>query len=146
MTSACTTTGVINGDTSITIVVPKPVAVSAPSPTNQPPVLSISYAIPAYFEIYRNGIQISSTTSNTFIDTNAPQGVNNYLVIAFNASGVALSNSFSISVIYDTTPPIISYNITPTQSINGWYNSPVTISFTCNDDLSGIIHAHHLLI
>ncbi len=36
----------------------------------------------------------------------------------------------------DTTPPTISYTINPAQpnGLNGWYTSPVSVTFTCSDD------------
>lgn len=42
------------------------------------------------------------------------------------------------SVIIDTTPPTITPSINPAPNANGWNNSPVTVSFTCNDTGSGV--------
>lgn len=38
----------------------------------------------------------------------------------------------------DFTKPTISYHVDRQPNSNGWYQSPVTVSFTCEDALSGI--------
>src|SRR5438876_7345720 len=58
-------------------------------------------------------------------------------------SGTATDNagntaSTSIKLNIDKTPPTISTASSPTPNGNGWSNSNVTITFTCNDSLSGI--------
>src|SRR6266566_3596849 len=58
-------------------------------------------------------------------------------------SGTATDNagntaSTSIKLNIDKTPPTISTASSPTPNGNGWNNSNVTVTFTCNDSLSGI--------
>ncbi len=55
---------------------------------------------------------------------------------ATNAGG--LSNSASVTVRIDMTPPTITGSRTPGPNANGWNNGPVTVSFTCTDALSGV--------
>jgi hypothetical protein len=58
-------------------------------------------------------------------------------------SGTATDNagntaSTSIKLNIDRTPPTISAISSPPPNGNGWDNSNVTVTFTCNDSLSGI--------
>jgi hypothetical protein len=53
---------------------------------------------------------------------------------AGNAEAQVQSASFKI----DTTPPTISAAATTQPNSNGWYDSNVTVHFTCTDALSGI--------
>ncbi len=41
-------------------------------------------------------------------------------------------------VSIDQTPPTITAAASPSANGKGWYNGPVTISYTCGDELSGI--------
>jgi len=59
------------------------------------------------------------------------------------AAGIAvdkagLSASVPASVNIDTTAPVITATVTPAPNANGWNNTDVTITFTCNDGLSGM--------
>ncbi len=46
----------------------------------------------------------------------------------------------SVTVNLDKTPPVISSSINPPPDAAGWNSSPVTVSFGCSDQLSGIAH------
>jgi hypothetical protein len=48
------------------------------------------------------------------------------------------SATATATVNIDKTAPTISYKLSPAPNSNGWNNSDVTVSFTCNDALSGI--------
>jgi hypothetical protein len=48
------------------------------------------------------------------------------------------SATASATLNIDKTPPTISSSIDPTANVNGWNNSDVTVSFDCDDALSGI--------
>jgi len=48
------------------------------------------------------------------------------------------SASTSVTVNIDQSAPNIAASISPTPNVNGWNNSDVTVSFACNDALSGI--------
>src|SRR5207245_2709191 len=55
------------------------------------------------------------------------------------------ANDQAGNVTYDTavvnideTAPVITSSVSPAANANGWYNGPVTVAFTCVDDLSGI--------
>ncbi len=43
-----------------------------------------------------------------------------------------------IPVAIDNTPPSISYTSNPLANNNGWNNTNVTVTFTCNDSQSGV--------
>jgi hypothetical protein len=44
----------------------------------------------------------------------------------------------SVTVRLDKTAPTISGAATTNPNANGWYRTPVTVTFACNDDLSGV--------
>jgi galactose oxidase-like protein/Kelch motif protein len=48
------------------------------------------------------------------------------------------SNSVTVTLVTDTTPPVITPNVTGTLGNNGWYKSNVTISWTVTDPQSAI--------
>ena len=53
-----------------------------------------------------------------------------------DASGKTSTGSVTVKV--DKTPPTITPDITGTVGDNGWYTSPVTVSWACDDALSGV--------
>ncbi len=80
---------------------------------------------------------ISGIASCPSSQTVTAEGANQVL------SGTATDNagntaSTSIKLNIDKTPPTISAASSPTPNGNGWNNSNVTVTFTCNDSLSGI--------
>jgi hypothetical protein len=48
------------------------------------------------------------------------------------------SSTASIQISVDKTPPTIAANQNPAPNAAGWNNSPVTVSFSCADALSGV--------
>ncbi|MDH7488985.1 MAG: hypothetical protein QHH80_05705 [Anaerolineae bacterium] len=53
-------------------------------------------------------------------------------------NGVGLSNSVSVTIKRDATPPTITGSRSPGPNAYGWNNTDVTVSFTCSDGLSGV--------
>jgi Bacterial Ig-like domain/Bacterial Ig domain len=49
-----------------------------------------------------------------------------------------LSASACATVSLDKTPPTITATPTPAANSNGWNNTPVSVTFTCSDSLSGV--------
>jgi hypothetical protein len=49
------------------------------------------------------------------------------------------STTVDITIKIDETPPTIIGAATPAPNGNGWNNTDVTVSFTCNDNLSGVV-------
>ncbi len=116
-----------------------PINLTAPAATNQNPTLTWdNVASATSYNIYRNGTEIGSVNSptTTYTDTTAPQGSNSYYVTAVNSAGESAPSN-TISVVYDTTPPIITYTVSPTPNNYGWNNGPVTVRFTCSDNTNG---------
>ena len=56
--------------------------------------------------------------------------------MATNNAG--LSNTVERTIRLDKTPPTITASPSPAANANGWNNTNVTITFTCNDTLSGV--------
>lgn len=54
------------------------------------------------------------------------------------ATSAGGSSSESVTVKRDATAPTISAAATTAPNANGWYNSDVTVQFTCADNLSGV--------
>jgi hypothetical protein len=53
-------------------------------------------------------------------------------------NGAGLSNSVSVTIKRDATPPTVYATPDRPADNNGWYNHPLTITFTGDDDTSGI--------
>jgi hypothetical protein len=53
---------------------------------------------------------------------------------ATNANG---TTSYPVTIQIDTQPPTISLTGMPAANANGWYNANVTLTWTCQDSLSG---------
>ena len=130
----------ISGNTSVTIALqlPAPTNFNAVTPTNTAPSLTWNAVSGATsYNIYRNGINIGSSTTTAYTDTGVSDGNYTYYVTAVNSVGEGLSSN-SIGVTVDTAPPSITYSLSPTPNSNGWSNSQVTITFACTDNIVGI--------
>ncbi len=113
-----------------------PSNLTASSPA-QTPVLSWTSVLGAdSYNIYRNGINIGSSSSTSFTDSSAPEGNDTYYVTAVNGAGEG-SSSNSITVLVDRTAPTITYSVSPIPNSNGWNNSPATVTFNCVDNTGG---------
>src|SRR5262249_52394932 len=55
---------------------------------------------------------------------------------ADNAGNTEPAKTFTVRV--DQTPPTITPLRTPAPNANGWNNTPVTVSFQCSDNVSGL--------
>lgn len=44
----------------------------------------------------------------------------------------------TIVINIDKTPPTITTTVTPSPNADGWYNTEVTVTFTCSDEISGV--------
>ncbi|HEU0028072.1 MAG TPA: carboxypeptidase regulatory-like domain-containing protein [Ktedonobacterales bacterium] len=117
-----------------------PAGLTAQSPTNTSPVLSWSAVANAdHYNIYRDGVLVGVSTVTSFTDiTLTADGTYQYTVTAVSSDDYESPKSNTVTVVYDTTAPDIQYTLTPTPSSNGWNDSPVTVTFTCSDALSGV--------
>jgi protocatechuate 3,4-dioxygenase beta subunit len=136
----------VDTSSDATIVVRLQPQISSPSaPTNltissptQTPALSWGAANGASsYNIYRNGTKVDSTIGTTYTDNTAPEGTDTYYVTAANSAGDSGASN-SVNVLVDRTVPTITYSVEPASNGAGWNNSPVTITFSCSDMLSGI--------
>jgi hypothetical protein len=56
--------------------------------------------------------------------------------IAVDVAGNSQSSGLIFNI--DKTPPTLAANLSSQANENGWHNSPVSISYTCSDSLSGM--------
>ncbi|MEM4345132.1 MAG: PxKF domain-containing protein [Candidatus Nitrosocaldus sp.] len=82
-----------------------------------------------------------SSTLTIQTSTTTPAGTYTFKVRAETAAhDFAISNDITLIVeASDTTPPVITPNISGTLGNNGWYTSDVTVSWDVNDPESGIV-------
>ncbi len=124
--------------TSVPDGLPAPTNLTAQSPTTQAPELSWDSVDGAEsYNIYRNGVMIDSSTTNSYTDTMAPNGTNTYTVAAVNFDTGEGHQSNSINVVVNRPAPTITYTVTPTPNNNGWNNTGVTVTFSCSDEAGG---------
>lgn len=62
----------------------------------------------------------------------------NQVVTATATDNAGNSSSIDVIVNVDKTDPGISYSLSSSPNGNGWHDGDVTVTFTCNDALSGI--------
>jgi protocatechuate 3,4-dioxygenase beta subunit len=112
---------------------------AAASPTNQSPALTWTASSTATsYNVYRNGTKVGTSTTASFTDNGlSADGTYSYYVTAVNASGES-SHSNTVSVVYDKMAPTITYTLSSQPNSYGWYNSSVTVTFHCDDNLSGV--------
>jgi len=113
---------------------PTHLAVTSPVHT---PVLSWDAVSGATsYNIYRNGIDVGSSSDTSFTDSSAPEGYDIYYVTAVNSDGEGNSSN-TVTVEVDRTPPILLS--TPNWSINPvavGYDSTVSVNVT-TDGIAG---------
>ena len=61
-----------------------------------------------------------------------------YTCEATSAGGTA---SKTVTILRDATPPTVDSVDAPAANSNGWYNSPVTVTWNCSDATSGVVDA-----
>jgi hypothetical protein len=83
------------------------------------------------------GSPISSQSGCTTITVNEETSVTGALFTCSVTSGGGTTTN-SVTIKYDATNPVISYVYSPAAGLSGWSNSDVMVSFTCQDQLSGI--------
>ena len=76
-------------------------------------------------------------TNTTLTKTVSAEGANQVAAVSCtNHAGVSASASQTVSI--DLTPPVIHGAASPAVPASGWYTTPVTVTFTCTDALSGV--------
>lgn len=109
-----------------------PTNLSASSPTQQPSLSWDDVSDATSYNIYRNGTEIDSSTTNSYIDSNAPEGADSYYVTAVNSSGES-GPSNTVNAVVDRTAPNVTGTPTTSPNTNGWYNQDVTINWSSTD-------------
>jgi virginiamycin B lyase len=90
------------------------------------------------YQVFRDDVNIGSSVTTDFTDSTVGDGNHSYHVLAVSSSNVTSDPSNKINVMIDNTKPNISYSLSSSANGNGWNNTDVTVTFTCNDSLSGV--------
>jgi hypothetical protein len=80
------------------------------------------------------GINPDACTTSS---TSSGEGEQTLTASCADLTGNTASSSYSVKV--DTTRPTISMETTSSPNANGWYNGDVSVVFTCDDNLSGVV-------
>jgi trimeric autotransporter adhesin len=152
--TGCTTQNVTSNTTGVTFTCS---ASSVGGNTSQsvtikrdatPPVITLASRTPANAAGWNNSAVtlnwtcsdatsgvVNATASRTISAEGANQSAS--AVCSDNAGNSASNTQTGINI--DTTAPTISAAATSSPNTNGWYNSDVTIAFSCADTLSGVV-------
>lgn len=113
---------------------------------NDPPsITKVEVPTPNSFGWNNTNVNVSFTCSDVasgIASCPAPfllttQGLNQVIAgTAFDLAGNSATASIQISI--DKTSPTIVSSQTPPANSFGWNNTPVTVNFLCNDNLSGV--------
>ena len=76
---------------------------------------------------------LTATGATTVTTEGANQAISG---AAYDVAGNFATDSTSLNI--DKTPPTISVAPDRAPNASGWYNAPVTVTFTCDDSLSGV--------
>ena len=124
--------------TTLTVRPLAPSGLGALTPTNTDPTLNWTAVQTAdEYHVYRNGVLLNTTTNTTYSDVAAQEGSIDYHVTAVT-NGIESDPSNTTTVVVDRMTPTVIYTQAPTANENGWYNTDVTVTFTCNDAQTGI--------
>jgi len=104
-----------------------PASLTLPSPTQQPSLSwSASDGATSYI-VYRDGVDIASTTATSYTDTGATEGSHTYYVTAVNGGGESEPSS-TVSVIVDRTAPTVTVTPEAGSTLSGIVTFNITIS------------------
>jgi hypothetical protein len=113
---------------------------TAPTQTHTAPVLNWTPVEGSdHYVVYKNArkYRIVNNPSTTFRDNLATEGTYTYYVLTYMSDGTTVSSN-TVTVVYDPVPPTITASVDPQPNGYGWNTSDVTVSFTCNDDMTGV--------
>jgi hypothetical protein len=80
---------------------------------------------------------IVANTHNTIVRTVSTEGANQVVTLSCaNQAGTTVTGSQTVSV--DLTAPVIKGAASPAPGSSGWNTTPVAVTFTCTDALSGV--------
>ncbi|HSD17582.1 MAG TPA: putative Ig domain-containing protein [Thermomonas sp.] len=103
-------------------------AISGPSAPSGPVFVLMSGALPPGLALSSAGLLAGTPTST---------GTYTFTVDAEGTGGFAATRSYDVTIIADTTAPVIDYTLTSSSAgNNGWYTGDVTISWSVADSES----------
>ena len=85
------------------------------------------------YDVYRNGSQIATTASTSYLDTAPITGENDYSIAAYNVSGVVSQTSTPISALYPAPTSTVSQVSTPAV-----VSAPVVVAQPSSPDVTAV--------
>jgi fibronectin type 3 domain-containing protein len=125
-------------ETTYQVAPDAPTNLATVSPAQVPNLSWVPVAGVTQYNIYRDGEIVGSSTTANYVDTSAPEGSHEYSVTAVGENGTESLHSNTVTVSVDKTAPTISYSVSPVANSLGWNSSDVTVTFSCDDGLSGV--------
>jgi hypothetical protein len=117
----------------------KPINLTGYSPIVTPTVSWDSVPGASSYHVFRDGVEVGTTASNSFTEQGVAQGIYEYTVKPYDSNNIAGNLSDPITIqVGDTTPPQISSVISPSPNVAGWNNSNTTVTFTCSSTTATI--------
>ena len=119
---------------------------SAPGDTTPPVITPNVSGIEGDNGWYISPVEVSWTVSDDESTVSSTTGCDTSFIRS-NTSGTTLTcvatsgggtNSASVTIKRDVTPPSANATVSPAPNANGWHNTDVTVSFSGSDGLSGI--------
>jgi N-acetylneuraminic acid mutarotase len=126
--------------TTPAVVPPGPTNLTAASLSLAPTLSWDALSDATSYNIYRNGTNIGSSTTNSYTDNTAPEGADSYYVTAVNAGGESTPSS-SVNVLVDRTAPTVSNVSLATDPIPTAQTT--TLSANVVDSSSGVSRAEY---
>ncbi len=126
-------TPVVGTPTTLTVPTEVPVApngLTAVSPTTVPALHWNAVSSATHYNVYRDGgtTPIATVTQNSYTDSGVSDGTHSYAVTATNSGGES-PHSTAVSVVVDTTRPVV----TVTPAAGGTLSGTVTFNITVSD-------------
>jgi len=119
-----------------------PSGLAAASPTQSPSLTWNSVQDATSYNIYRDGINIASSATNSYVDTTSPEGSHSYYVTAV-ISSTESSPSNTISVLVDRTAPTVGSAAWSANPLAIGSNSNLTVP--ASDPSSGVARGEYYL-